>query len=212
MIAAMNRGLWCRDLALRQGRRQLLQTTTRGFAEGVHVIVGENGAGKSTFARALVGLHAPSQGSIHWKGCPPMMWDRGDVAFVPDEPALDSGLSVHEMLHTRLALLHTPDGLRPSLVGDALATWRLTSVADMVVGRLSLGQRQRVGLAAAFLGKPGLLVMDEPWAHLDEEGRGMLRASLERFAGTVIITAPEDILTMGQRYVLSAAKLECSAA
>ncbi len=129
--------------------------------------VGPNGAGKTTAMRCAVGVTTPDAGSVSWNGAGIDLERRRRIGYMPEERGLYPRMPVHEQL-TYLARLH---GLSS---GDATAnatTWidrlGLSGRADSAVEELSLGNQQRVQLAAALVHDPELLLLDEPFSGLD---------------------------------------------
>jgi ABC-2 type transport system ATP-binding protein len=136
----------------------------------VHGLVGPNGAGKTTLLGLLLGLALPDGGTLEILGKPvkgTLMIPDGVAGFV-DGPDLYPALSARQNL-TALASLR---GIRrAAAVDDALAQVGLDDVADSRVRGFSLGMRQRLGLAAALLTSPRLLILDEPSNGLDPAGK-----------------------------------------
>jgi ABC-2 type transport system ATP-binding protein len=152
--------------------------------------LGPNGAGKTTTLRMLLGLVRPSAGRVTIGGVPYAKLDRPmqTVGAVLEASSFHPGRSAadHLKVYARAA------GLAPSRVDEALGTVGLADVAGRKIGGYSLGMRQRLGLAAALLGDPGVLVLDEPANGLDPEGitwmRGLLR-ELARQGRTVLVSS-----------------------
>jgi ABC-2 type transport system ATP-binding protein len=145
-------------------------------------LLGPNGAGKTTTLRLLLGLVAPTSGSATIDGRP-----YRDL----DEPmrhigALLEATSFHPGRRARdhLRVLAATAGLPDRRVDEVLAEVGLEGAARRRVGGFSLGMRQRLGLAAALLGDPDTLVLDEPTNGLDPEGIHWLRAFLRTFAAS----------------------------
>ncbi|VXB12586.1 ABC transporter ATP-binding protein [Aeromicrobium sp. 9AM] len=136
----------------------------------VHGLVGPNGAGKTTLLGLLLGLALPDAGTLEILGTPvrrTLAVPEGVAGFV-DGPGLYPALSARQNL-TALASLR---GIRGTTdVDDALEQVGLGDVADSRVRGFSLGMRQRLGLAAALLIRPRLLVLDEPVNGLDPAGK-----------------------------------------
>ena len=135
--------------------------------------LGPNGAGKTTTLRMLLGLVAPTAGTATFDG-------RRYVDL--DEPARQVGAvleasSFHPGRRAvdHLRILASAAGLPAQRVDEALAQVAMTEHAHRRVGGFSLGMRQRLGLAAALLGEPSVLVLDEPANGLDPEGVHWLR-------------------------------------
>lgn len=152
--------------------------------------LGPNGAGKSTTMRLLLGLDKPSAGRAliagrEYHDLPrPLLV----VGAVLDASALHPGRTAQN----HLAWLAATNGIPRSRVGEVLELVGLSSVAKRRAGTFSLGMRQRLGIAAALLGDPGVLLFDEPVNGLDPEGivwvRNFLRA-LARAGKTVLVSS-----------------------
>jgi ABC-2 type transport system ATP-binding protein len=140
--------------------------------------LGPNGAGKSTTMRMIMGLATPTHGSAtiggrHYRDLPVPLTHVGAL--------LDAG-AVHPSRSARdhLLALAASNGLPARRVDAVLDRTGLTKVAGKHAGGFSLGMRQRLGIAAALLGDPGVLIFDEPVNGLDPEGirwiRGFMRS------------------------------------
>jgi ABC-2 type transport system ATP-binding protein len=129
--------------------------------------VGSNGAGKSTAMRIVLGVLASDSGEVRWQGTRITAADRRRIGYMPEERGLYPRMKVGEQL-VYLSRLH---GLSPSQARRAVTEWtERLGVAERVddeVQKLSLGNQQRVQLAAALVHDPMLLVLDEPFSGLD---------------------------------------------
>ena len=140
--------------------------------------VGPNGAGKSTTMRVIVGLDAPDAGTATIGGRPyrSLRNPLGHVGSLLDAGALQPSRSGRNHL---LWLAHS-QGLRAGRVDEVIALTGLESAARRKAGGYSLGMRQRLGIAAALLGDPAVLIFDEPYNGMDPEGivwmKGFLRS------------------------------------
>ena len=162
-------------------------TIRRGAITG---FLGPNGAGKSTTLRALLGLVHPTAGDARVEGAPyaKLHDPLGTVGAVLESESFHPGRSGRNHLRVQAAAA----GLPAERVDEVLATVELTDAARRRVGGYSLGMRQRLSVAGALLGKPRLLVLDEPANGLDPEGIRWLRTFLRTFAadgGTVLISS-----------------------
>jgi ABC-2 type transport system ATP-binding protein len=142
--------------------------------------LGPNGAGKTTTLRMLLGLAAPTSGEAHVFGRRYRALDRPAkrVGAVLESTDFHPGRRGRDHLRALALASSVPD----SRVDEVLALVELTPAARRRVKGYSLGMRQRLGLAAALLGDPELLVLDEPANGLDPEGVRWLRDFLRRFA------------------------------
>jgi ABC-2 type transport system ATP-binding protein len=152
----------------------------------VHGLVGPNGAGKTTLLGMLLGLTESDDGELEILGSPVSRrraLPDGVAGFV-DGPGLYPSLTARQ----NLAALARLRGDGTDGIGDALSEVGLTAVIDDRVRGFSLGMRQRLGLAAALLTKPRLLVLDEPANGLDPAGTRHVHRVLTRLAtqGTAV--------------------------
>ncbi|MEV4056003.1 ABC transporter ATP-binding protein [Amycolatopsis sp. NPDC049688] len=149
----------------------------------IHGLVGPNGAGKTTLLGLLLSLAVADEGELEVFGTPVGRAPAGVAGFV-DGPGLYPALTARQNL-AALARLggHAADP------GDVLDQVGLTDVADDRVRGFSLGMRQRLGLAAALLTAPRLLVLDEPANGLDPAGKKHVHGVLDRLAaaGTTVV-------------------------
>ncbi|MGW9130987.1 ABC transporter ATP-binding protein [Streptomyces sp. NPDC055681] len=161
----------------------------------IHGLVGPNGAGKTTLLGLLLGLAVADSGRLEVLGTPVgRALDAPDgVAGFVDSPALYPSLTPRQNL-AALAALRGHDA-RTAGVDDVLAEVGLTGVADDRTRGFSLGMRQRLGLAAALLTKPRLLVLDEPSNGLDPAGKKHVHGVLNRLTadGTAVVLSSHNM-------------------
>ena len=145
-------------------------------------LLGPNGAGKTTTLRMLLGLVTPTAGAATIDGKPYRALDEPirHVGAVLEATSFHPGRRAREHLRVLAATAGLPD----QRVDAVLAEVGLTAVARRRVGGFSLGMRQRLGLAAALLGDPEVLVLDEPTNGLDPEGVRWLRNFVRGYAAT----------------------------
>jgi len=158
-------------------------------------LVGANGSGKTTLLRILAGRLRPTVGTVRVLGEAPLGASptvRSQVGFAPQRPELDPEMSGAETLRLMAALYglsSTRAGQRHEELEEDLG---LTSFLDRPVGTYSGGQRQRLSVALALQHEPRVLLLDEPTAGLDSQGRARLWRQLRRFRGeggaVVVIT------------------------
>jgi ABC-2 type transport system ATP-binding protein len=153
------------ELRVRRGGTLVLDGLSLAVPRGrVTGLLGPSGGGKSTLMRAVVGVQRIESGTVHIFGEPagsPGL--RARVAYTPQGAATYADLTVRENLAYFARIVAVPAGR----IDETIATVGLAAFANRVVGRLSGGQRARVSLAAALLGSPELLVLDEPTVGLD---------------------------------------------
>lgn len=161
----------------------------------IHGLVGPNGAGKTTLLGLLLGLAVADSGRLEVLGTPvERALDAPDgVAGFVDGPALYPSLTPRQNL-AALAALRGHDA-RTAAIDDVLAEVGLTDVADDRTRGFSLGMRQRLGLAAALLTKPRLLVLDEPSNGLDPAGKKHVHGVLNGLAadGTAVVLSSHNM-------------------
>jgi ABC-2 type transport system ATP-binding protein len=153
------------ELRVVRGGRVVLPGVSLEVASGaVTGLLGPSGSGKSTLLRAVVGVQIVSSGRVEVLGLPagsPAL--RRKVGYVTQAPSVYGDLTVSENLRYFARILGVP----PARADDALETVGLGERAEQVVRTLSGGERSRVSLATALLGRPELLVLDEPTVGLD---------------------------------------------
>lgn len=151
----------------------------------VVVIVGPSGCGKTTLLRLTAGLEVPDSGEVWFAGrqvagprrslVPP---HERKIGFVFQDLALWPHLTVQQTLDFVLQSAGTPKDERRARVHEALTLVRAEALTARFPHQLSGGEQQRVALARAFVGRPQLLLMDEPLSSLDPELRATLRIEL----------------------------------
>ena len=143
--------------------------------------LGPNGSGKSTTMRMVMGLDRPDSGvvTIDGKRFGDLRWPLREVGALLEAKALHPGRSAHNHL---LALAQT-NSIPKARVDQVLELVGLEAVAKRKVGKFSLGMSQRLGIASALLGDPGVLLFDEPINGLDPEGILWVRNLLKGLAG-----------------------------
>jgi ABC-2 type transport system ATP-binding protein len=176
-------GWWGRGA--RTALRGLTLEVHRGCAFG---LIGENGAGKTTFVKSLLGVIQPNAGELRvLGGAPRDIAVRARVGYVPERLALPAAFSARAYLHGVARLKRQRDAEHE--VERQLERVGLAGDAGERIGKFSKGMRQRLALAAALLGAPELLVLDEPTDGVDPLGRAEIRRLLaeERARGATLL-------------------------
>ncbi|MGP3935929.1 ATP-binding cassette domain-containing protein [Nonomuraea sp. KM88] len=180
-----------RGLSMRYGRTLAVDDLTCTVKPGlVTGFLGPNGAGKSTTMRAVLGLEVPSSGEALVDGRPYASLRRPlrTMGALLNAGAVHGGRSARD----HIGCLARSNGIGRARVTAVLDQAGLTDVAGKRIGGFSLGMKQRLGIAAALLGDPAVLMFDEPLNGLDPEGirwlRGLLR-SLAAEGRTVLLSS-----------------------
>ena len=209
-----------RDVSFGYGERRILTGASFRLDPGERLtLAGPSGAGKSTILALLLGFARPDAGTVEVDGHPvdhldPEHW-HARVAWLPQRPTMFHGslgdnillgreAATQAELEEALHLAHVdeflprmPDGLR-TLIGEG--------------GRgLSVGQAQRVALARLFLRRPGLVLLDEPTAHLDAGSAALVSQALEKLCAgrtTILVTHRSGVAAEGHRLWLRDGRLE----
>jgi ABC-2 type transport system ATP-binding protein len=176
----MNYSVEIDRLAVRRGGQEVLRGVSARIPAGqVSGLLGPSGCGKTTLIRAIVGVQKVAGGTVTVLGRPAGAAAlRSRVAYVTQAPSVYADLTVRENLTYFGSVLGAPH----ERVGEALAAVDLSGAADRLAGTLSGGQRSRASLACALLGRPDVLVLDEPTVGLDPVLRRDLWALFHRLA------------------------------
>jgi ABC-type multidrug transport system ATPase subunit len=152
-------------------------------------ILGANGSGKTTLLRACAGVLEPDEGSITLRGVP-LRRARRHLGYVPESADPPPHLTPAELLRLCAALRRAPP-----LAAATVERLGVTPFLDQRIGSLSLGQRRRACLAAALVGEPWLLILDEPSNGLDPGGVTLLGDVLAEHtaAGRALLFATHDL-------------------
>jgi ABC-2 type transport system ATP-binding protein len=180
-----------RNLSKRYGDRVAVDDLSFTVPPGVVTgFLGPNGAGKSTTMRLILGLDRPTQGiatvngKVYREHAAPLR----EVGAILEARAIHTGRSAY----THLVALGQTHGIPRSRVDEVVALVGLQDVARKRVGTFSLGMGQRLGMAAALLGDPKTLILDEPSNGLDPEGIRWIRTLLQSLAAegrTILVSS-----------------------
>ncbi|MPY91224.1 MAG: ATP-binding cassette domain-containing protein [Luteitalea sp.] len=205
-----------RDVTKRYGTHTALMALSLdvGLAESV-VVLGPSGCGKTTLLRLLAGLEVPHQGEIWLAGrqvaepgrnlVPP---HERRIGFVFQDLALWPHLTVREHLTFVMGSVRVPKSQRPQQTRETLGLVRIERLAHRYPHELSGGEQQRVALARALVGRPRLLLLDEPFSSLDPDLRATLRSELSRLRRALELTMiyvthdREDAAVLADRIVM----------
>jgi ABC-2 type transport system ATP-binding protein len=155
--------------------------------------LGPNGAGKTTTMRILTGYLPPTSGSAHIAGfdmSTHSLEARRHIGYLPESVPLYKELTVYEYLDFVARLRAIEATQRVQKIEAAMAKANVTSVADRIIGKLSKGFRQRVGIAQAVIHEPDVMILDEPTEGLDPRQRSDTRALIRELGKehTVILS------------------------
>jgi ABC-2 type transport system ATP-binding protein len=157
--------------------------------------LGPNGAGKTTTMRMVTGFLPPSSGRVRVAGFDLLESPRAArraIGYLPEQPPLYPEMRVADYVRFVASIKDVPAKERPAKVERALAACALLEVRNRVIGRLSKGFRQRVGLAQAIVHDPAVLVLDEPTAGLDPlqivEIRNLIRSLADEGGRTIVLS------------------------
>ena len=182
--------------------QEALSEVSVEFASGsMTFLTGHSGAGKSTFLRLLIGADVATRGRIYVDqvdisklGARRMPWYRRNVGVVFQDHHLLAEHSVFDNVALPLKISHHGEREISSRVRGALGRVELLGKEHLMPGQLSTGEQQRVGIARAVVGKPKILLADEPTGNLDPD---LARSVMDLFRqfnelGTTVIIASHD--------------------
>lgn len=155
-------------------------TVPRGRMTG---LVGPDGAGKTTLIRILAGLIEPDEGETLVCGAPATRTDRSRLGYMPQRFGLYEDLTVHENLTLHSELHALPEEEHDARFAELMHLAALSGFEARLAGNLSGGMKQKLGLACALVGKPDLLLLDEPGVGVDPISRRELWAMVNDLAG-----------------------------
>lgn len=172
-----------RGVEKRYGRKRVLRGVDIAVPRGgFAVVTGPNGSGKTTLLRLLAGLAQPTRGDLLVDA------DRSRIGYLAHEPLVYRELTAVENLELYGRLYRVPE--RRERVGMLLERFTLWEARNERVSTYSRGMTQRLALCRALLHDPEVLVLDEPFSALDEDGAMLLDRELASLAGqrTVVLT------------------------
>ena len=152
--------------------RGITQLNFSVAAGEIVALIGRNGAGKTTLLRLALGLIHPTTGTVR------RTMGNGDIGQLIDAPFCYPELTVSQNLRMHAWLY----GIDPERIADSINQWELQPYRDRLFRKLSLGNKQRVGLAGVFQHRPQLIVLDEPTNALDPMGIVTLRTVVKEQA------------------------------
>ncbi|MGD0244798.1 MAG: metal ABC transporter ATP-binding protein [Streptosporangiaceae bacterium] len=189
-------------VGVRLGGREILRDVSLTIRPGEFTgLIGPNGAGKTTLLRIMLGLQDVTRGSVLLDGVPRTRGD-ASIGYVPQKLGIepDTPLRVRDVVSLGIdghkLGLRLPSRARRERVDDMLTAVGARRFADARVGELSGGEQQRVMIAHALIGRPRLLLLDEPLANLDissEQGIVSVLARLAKAEGIAVLLSAHDM-------------------
>lgn len=190
--------LLIRDLSHGSTRQPRLREINLSIRRGERLaLLGVNGAGKTTLLQIVAGMLRPTRGEVLFDGASlhaPGSTARRRIGFLPQQVACYPELSLHENLDWAARLKGLSPRARRAAIDEIIPKVGLEAVATRLAGRLSSGMLQRLGLAQALLGKPELLVLDEPTASLDPLQTEQIRDLLDALSADTSILLATHLL------------------
>lgn len=165
--------------------------------------LGPNGAGKSTTLKMIMGLRQPDEGHVHLFGASANQQSiKNKIGYTSQDLSFPAFLQVQEVL--RFVQAHYSD---PVLLSEIMQRFELTRLQKEAAGSLSGGEKRRLGLACALIGRPDLLILDEPTTGLDIESRHTLWKEIQKFkdnGGTVLLSTHDlnEVAAIATRILL----------
>ena len=176
------------------GKKCALNNFTLDFSAGVYGLLGPNGAGKSTLINIITGLVKPDNGAVFYSD------ESGSklhekLGYLPQYQSFYKNYSAPEFLKYMCALKnYKPDNLK-KYCGELLDLVNLSDVGNKKIGAFSGGMKQRLGIAQALIGKPSVLIFDEPTAGLDPKERVRFRNIISSLGSDRIVILATHIVS-----------------
>jgi len=183
------------DLWKKYDKLYAVKGVSLSVAEGeVHGLLGPNGSGKTTTIKCIVGLLKPDRGVVRVGGydATRSMEYKRLIGYLPENPSLPEYLTVKEFLYFAGKLKGVNGFKLERNVSEMIDAYELAKFSDKLIFELSKGTRQRVAVAAAFMGNPLILIFDEPFNGLDPEAqkttKDYLMATVEEHGAVLMST------------------------
>lgn len=186
-----------KNISFSRGGRTILSDVAFSVSSGeVCAFTGANGAGKTTLLKILAGIWMPSSGTAEFDGidmlAEPVRYRR-HLGWLGEAAPADDDLTVKAYLKYRAKLKGEQSRKIPHRVREAMSICGLEGVSNVLIGRLSRGQRKRVALADAVLLRPRLLLLDDVFAGLDDPSREAVVSMISSFSvfAAIIVSGHE---------------------
>ena len=194
-----------KNIVKQYGKQRALDDVSMEIKKGSIVgLIGPNGAGKTTLMKVIGGLVYPTEGELSIFGATDekgLNHGRSRMSFMIESPYLKEAMTARENLEKQRLQKGIPDKKR---IDEVLETVDLTNTGKKTVKKFSLGMKQRLGLAIALLGKPEMMILDEPINGLDPDGIAEIRELLLK------LNKEEKMTIVISSHILSELSLLCS--
>lgn len=164
----------------------------------IYGLLGPNGAGKSTTMNIIAGCLAPTDGTVLINGydvCEQPIEAKRQIGYLPEQPPLFGDMTPYEYLCFVAEAKGVRDEQIDRQVKDAMKQTDIAAVQDRLIRNLSKGYRQRVGIAQTMLGKPDIIILDEPTVGLDPQQLTEIRALVRKLGEKLTVIISSHILS-----------------
>lgn len=188
-----------KELTKRYGAHTAVDALSFTVDKGqIYGLLGPNGAGKSTTMNIITGYISATDGTAEIDGCD--IFDspaeaRAKIGYLPEQPPLYTDMTPREYLAFAAELKGLPREQRKAAVEQCMERTNIADVADRLIRNLSKGYRQRVGIAAALLGTPKVIILDEPTVGLDPAQMIEIRSLIRDLGKTHTVILSSHILS-----------------
>ena len=164
----------------------------------IYGLLGPNGAGKSTTMNIMTGCLSPTEGTVLINGydiCDQPIEAKRQIGYLPEQPPLFGDMTPYEYLCFVAEAKGVRDEQIDRQVKDAMKQTDIAAVQDRLIRNLSKGYRQRVGIAQTMLGKPDIIILDEPTVGLDPQQLTEIRALVRKLGEKLTVIISSHILS-----------------
>ena len=187
-----------REISKSYGSKQALSSVSLELTEGIYGLLGPNGAGKSTLMNIITGNLRPDTGAVMWEeeeiGSLGVKY-RSILGYAPQQQGLYDAFSGRDFLKYMAVLKGISRKNIREEVDRVLSYVNLQEAADFAIGTYSGGMKQRILIAQAVMGNPGLIILDEPTAGLDPKERVRIREKIKEISREKIILVSTHVVS-----------------